>query len=146
MSDLYDTDIVLWSEQQAALLRRLAAARPNEPTLDWDNIIEEIESAGSEQVHAVESLLLQAILHDLKVVAWPNASDVEHRKAEARLFRAQAALRLVPSMRRKIDVPKLYARALKAMPDTIAARPPLPVPGSIDATIDDLMNQPVGEQ
>jgi hypothetical protein len=25
MSDLYDVDILLWSEQQAALLRRLAA-------------------------------------------------------------------------------------------------------------------------
>jgi hypothetical protein len=28
MSDLYETDIVLWSERQAALLRRLAPAQP----------------------------------------------------------------------------------------------------------------------
>jgi hypothetical protein len=37
--DLYDTDIVLWSEQQAAALRRRAA---NE--IDWENVAEEIEA------------------------------------------------------------------------------------------------------
>ena len=36
-TDLYDTDILLWSEQQAELLRRRAAN-----ALDWDNLAEEI--------------------------------------------------------------------------------------------------------
>ena len=45
MSDLYDTDIALWSEQQARLLRRHAAGKPvNNDDLDWQNIAEEIES------------------------------------------------------------------------------------------------------
>ena len=35
MSDLYDTDIVTWSEQQAALLRRRAARElVNEAEID----------------------------------------------------------------------------------------------------------------
>lgn len=35
MSDLYNTDLVLWSEHQATLLRRLAAGEVvNEPA-DW---------------------------------------------------------------------------------------------------------------
>ncbi len=146
MSDLYDTDIVLWSEQQADLLRRLAAMRSNEPSLDWEHIIEEIEGVGIGEVHAVESLLLQAILHDLKAIAWPSMQPLEHWRAEARSFRAQAALRFAPSMRQRIDVVKLYARAARAMPDTVEGQPPLPVPGSIAMTIDDLLNQPVGEQ
>ncbi len=56
MSDLYDTDILEWSERQAALLRRVAAAdRANDGAPDWPNIIEEIESVGREQLHAVEA-------------------------------------------------------------------------------------------
>jgi hypothetical protein len=48
MSD-YDTDILLWSERQAELLRRRAAGElDNEAALDWPNIAEEIESVGSE--------------------------------------------------------------------------------------------------
>jgi hypothetical protein len=44
--DLYDSDILAWSEQQAAALRRLAGRRelPNE--LDLDNVVEEIETVG----------------------------------------------------------------------------------------------------
>ena len=39
MSDLYDTDILLWSERQADLLRRHAAGeRVNDASIDWPNI------------------------------------------------------------------------------------------------------------
>ncbi len=49
MSDLYDTDVVLWSEQQADLLRRRALGiLVNDGELDWTNIAEEIESLGNE--------------------------------------------------------------------------------------------------
>jgi len=50
MNDLYDEDIVLWSERQGELLRRRAAGElVNEAELDWPNIAEEIESVGNEQ-------------------------------------------------------------------------------------------------
>src|SRR5262245_32330424 len=43
----YDTDILLWSEHQAELLRRHAAGeRVNDAALDWPNIVEEIEGEG----------------------------------------------------------------------------------------------------
>ena len=46
----YETDIALWSEHQAALLRRVAAGElVNSAEVDWPNIAEEIESVGSEQ-------------------------------------------------------------------------------------------------
>ena len=66
MSD-YDTDILLWSERQAELLRRRAAGELfNEAALDWPNIAEEIESVGNEQINAVTSLLVQALARMLK--------------------------------------------------------------------------------
>lgn len=102
MNDLYDTDIVLWSEEQTARLKRVAAAeRLNLDSPDWANIIEEIESVGRSEIGAVESLLFQAILHDLKVQAWPQSRYVEHWKGEARAFRTQASFRFVPSMRQR---------------------------------------------
>ena len=46
MSDLYDDDVLLWSERQGALLRRIAAGEPVNERPDWLNIIEEVESVG----------------------------------------------------------------------------------------------------
>jgi hypothetical protein len=73
MSD-YDTDVLVWSERQSALLRRRAAGElVNEAELDWHNIAEEIESVGRSELHAVESLLFQALLHRLKAEAWQES-------------------------------------------------------------------------
>ena len=139
MSD-YDTDILEWSERQAALLRRRAAGElVNEAELDWPNIAEEIESVGNEQRHAVESLLLRALIHMLKAEAWPLSRDVPHWQAEARVFRAQARRRFVPSMRQRVDVAGIYADALRGLPDTIDGVPPLPVPDVCPVTLDEML-------
>jgi len=45
MSDLYDQDMLLWSEQQAELLRPRAAGEiSNDADVDWLSIAEEIEA------------------------------------------------------------------------------------------------------
>ena len=140
MSDLYDDDILLWSEHQADLLRRRAAGElVNEAELDWPNIAEEIESVGNEQLHAVESFMVQALLHDLQATAWPLSRDVPHWRAEARRFRGDAASRFAPSMRQRIDMAKVYRRALRAMPETMDHQPPLPVPENCPVTLDELL-------
>lgn len=90
MSDLYDEDILLWSEHQAELLCCLAAGEPVDERPDWANIIEEVERVGRAQLHAVESLLLQALLHMLKTEGWPRARNVETGLADAHGFRVQA--------------------------------------------------------
>lgn len=139
MSD-YDTDILVWSEHQAELLRRRAAgALVNDADLDWPNIAEEIESVGSAQLHAVQSLLVQALIHMLKAEAWPLARDVYHWRGEAVRFRGDAADRFTPSMRQRIDLERLYRRALRAMPDRIDSLPPLPVPPVCPVTLDELL-------
>ena len=84
MSDLYESDILEWSDQQASLLRRLAAGERVNDQVDWDNVAEEIESVGRSERNAVESHLVMALLHDLKAEAWPLSRDVEHWRAEAR--------------------------------------------------------------
>ncbi len=140
MSDLYERDVMLWSERQAELLRRHAAGeRMNDEVLDWPNIIEEIESVGNEQYFAFESHLRQALTHALKIQAWPGTPYVSHWRAEARVFRDQAKGRFTASMRRKIDLTRLWRLALRGMPDDIDGQPPLPVPETCPDTLDALL-------
>jgi hypothetical protein len=139
MSDLYDEDILLWSERQGTLLRRIAAGEPVNERPDWANIIEEVESVGRAQLHAVESLLLQALLHTLKAEGWPNSRDVENWLADARGFRVQARRRFVPSMRQNMDVGGLYADALKALPARMDDQPPQPFSPTCPMTLDELL-------
>ncbi len=140
MSDLYESDILLWSERQAELLRRVAAGeRVNDEAPDWANIIEEIESVGNEQRFKVESLLRQALVHMLKAEAWPLSREVPHWQAESRMFRGEAADRFAPSMRQRIDLTRIYRRALRGLPDTIDGQPPLPVPDICPVTLGDLL-------
>lgn len=59
--DLYTTDLCLWTEEQAALLR---AGRW--PDLDRANVAEEIESLGGSQKAEIRSRLAILLLHLLK--------------------------------------------------------------------------------
>ena len=140
MGELYDDDIVEWSEHQARLLRQHAAGEPGNEVPDWANIIEEVESVGRSQVDAVESWWFQAFLHDLKSEAWPRSRDEPHWRGEARGFRAQARRKYRPSMRDKVDVPGIYADALSALPETMDGQPPLPVPATCPVTLDELLS------
>ena len=138
MSD-YDTDILTWSERQAALLRRIAAGERINDEVDWPNVVEEIESVGRSDLNAVESWLIQAFVHDLKAEAWPLSRDVPRWRAEARLFRRQAKRRFTESMRQRIDVAGLYADALAGLPDKMDDQEPLAVPQVCPVTLDELL-------
>jgi hypothetical protein len=139
MGDLYDEDILLWSEHQAELLRRLAAGEPVNERPDWANIIEEVESVGRSDLRAVQSLVLQGLLYMLKAQAWPHAQYVAGWEAEARLYRAQARNAFSASMRQRLDLARIYADALDAMPTEIDGRPPLAVSATCLMTLDELL-------
>jgi hypothetical protein len=61
MSDLYDTDVAAWAEQQAGALRRRAA---NE--IDWDNVAEEIADVAASQKREIRRRLRVICEHLLK--------------------------------------------------------------------------------
>jgi hypothetical protein len=96
--DLYDRDILIWSEHQAALLRRLAAGERVNETVDWPNLIEEVEDLGRAELHACESLLRQAMLHLLTLHSGADA-PAAHWRAETLGFLDDAAARFSPAMR-----------------------------------------------
>jgi len=111
-STLYDDDILLWSEQQAAAIRRLrrnAREVPNE--LDIENVAEEIESVGRSELAAVESYLELIFVHLIRLLVEPDSASVRHWRSEIAAFHANARRRYSPSMRQRIDVNALWRSA-----------------------------------
>jgi len=76
-------------------------------TLDWANVIEEIESVGLRELRACEGLLRQALIHILKLHAWPASRSASPWREEGGEFLDSAQEAFSPSMRQRIDLPAL---------------------------------------
>ncbi len=111
---LYERDILVWSQHQADLLRRLGRGeRVND--VDWTHVAEEIEDVGLSELHSVESFLNLIFVHLLKLHAWPNSRSRRHWLGEIVAFQGNAKRRFTPSMTQKVDVAALYAEAAKQL-------------------------------
>ncbi|MGH6801721.1 MAG: DUF29 domain-containing protein [Methylocella sp.] len=111
-STLYDDDILLWSEQQAAAIRKLqetARGIPNE--LDIENVAEEIESVGRSELAAVESNLQLIFVHLIKLIAEPQGYPQRHWRSEIFAFHFRANRRYSPSMRQRINIDEVWRSA-----------------------------------
>jgi hypothetical protein len=106
--ELYERDFPAWCLRQAGRMRRLAASAMGEDQPDWPRIIEEVEDMGASQRRQVESLLVQAMVHLIKLQGAQNGSDAAHWIAETRAFLDDAARSFAPSMRRAIDMDDLH--------------------------------------
>ena len=138
-SDLYDRDVLAWSEHQADLLRRLARGeRVND--VDWEHVVEEIEDVGLSELHDVQSYLNQMLVHLLKLRGWPESLSANHWRAELVAFQKDAARRFAPSMRQRIDLPRSYADALEQFEGIhYEGTAPLPWPPDCPFTLDQLL-------
>ena len=114
MSDqsLYDDDILLWSEQQAEIIRKLGRTRRDlSNELDIENVAEEIESVGRSELAAVKSFVRQIFLHLIKLAAEPNAEAARHWRSEIVAYHSEIIDRYAPSMRHRIDIDQLWRSA-----------------------------------
>ena len=104
--DLYARDVVLWAERQAEALRRMRTGeRAND--LDWDNLIEEVESLGRSETKAVRTLLVRPLERLLETTAWLDAADAPAWLHEAGVFLRDARADWTPSMDRHLDVQRV---------------------------------------
>lgn len=113
----YDDDIYAWSQEQAAVLRRLAETRrdlPNE--LDLDHVAEEIEDLGKTELRTVESFLELMLRHLLKIVSAPDATPQRHWRGEIGLQHRSLVREFRKSMRQNIDLDGAW-RAAKVRAD-----------------------------
>ena len=111
-SSLYDSDFALWLEKTVSQLK----AR-NTKDLDWDNLIEEIESLGKRDKRELRSRLTTLLEHALKrqYVPLPEC----YRGWEVTITRTQQALQEIlsdsPSLRNYLFnvIEDCYQKALK---------------------------------
>lgn len=137
---LYERDALAWAEQQAELLRRLAAGEGVNEAVDWPNVIEEVQDVGLSELRSCRSLLRQALVHLLKLHAWPGSQAAAHWRAEAVGFLADAQDRFSPSMRQRLRLDDLYGTALdQARAETDESGPPCSLPEACPFALDDLL-------
>jgi len=109
---LYDEDILLWSEQQAEIIRQLGRTRRDLPNkLDIENVAEEIESVGRSELASVKSLVRQIFLHLMKLATEPDAAAARHWRDETVAFQAELLDRYAPSMQQRLDLDQLWGSA-----------------------------------
>lgn len=100
ISELYDQDFVLWTEEQAAALRQAKGA--NLP-LDWENLAEEIESLGKSDRRALRSQIRRVLRRLFKLEASLAREPRAGWRATIRDARSEIVdvLRDSPSLRRE---------------------------------------------
>ena len=113
--DLYERDFYAWTFEQADVLRRRAAGAN---ALDWENLAEEVESLGREQLNACESLLRQIVRHFWKIATADEGQlhAVQHWRLEIIEFRLQIEAKLTPTLRLRLqeDAAEVIDRQLRA--------------------------------
>jgi len=139
--DLYDRDVLLWSQHQADLLRRLARGeRVND--IDWLHVVEEIEDVGLSELNAVRSYLRLMLVHLLKLRCWPDSPSVGHWRTEVVSFQKDAARRFAPSMRQRLDIQEAWADAREQLEDAVYDGQAAPAwPATCPFTLDDLLTR-----
>jgi hypothetical protein len=112
MSRLYDDDFHAWTEVQAEALRKLAARPDLSNVIDWDNIIEEVETLGRSDLRAAEAYLVQCLAHLIKLVSAPGSHSAGKWHSEIRLHQSNFQQAFAASMRRKISLDVSWKHAI----------------------------------
>ena len=139
--DPYEDDIVGWSEDQAARLRRLAAseARPAGAGVDWPNVIEEVEAVGRFCLSTVRAKATTALLRVLMVHGWPDHPEAGRWLDAALGDLVEARAFSDPGMEGRLDLGEAYRHARREAEGLrMGGRPPRPLPAAIPLGFRDL--------
>jgi hypothetical protein len=89
-TSLYDQDFYLWIEQTVQALKNRDLNR-----LDWDNLIEEVESMGRSEKRELRSRLLVVIEHLLKIMFWESEKSQNLRSWRNTVLEQQYQIELL---------------------------------------------------
>jgi Domain of unknown function DUF29 len=112
--DLYDRDILEWSERQAAALRHLTSdGKPSDGKhgdVDWLHVIEEIQGVGTAQLNDVRGIIRQAMMTLVGIhLDWKNVTRPD-RLLELDCLLDDAGEQFTPSMKQRIDLNTMWHR------------------------------------
>jgi hypothetical protein len=133
---LYDTDFYAWTQDQA---RKLREVRDNR--LDAEHLAEEVADLGKSELRAVTSHLESLLVHLLKAAYSPANQPRSGWLNEADAHQDLARQAFWPSMRDKIDLNRLWRRALRQTNRELADYGEAEVPENAlcPFTLDDLL-------
>jgi hypothetical protein len=137
VKNLYEQDFSLWIEDTINKLKTR-----DHDNLDWENLIEEVESLGKSQRKAVRSFLVRLLEHLLKRCYVPMSDCYRGWEIEIRNFRQRLQIELEdsPSLKtflREIFV-KSYEMALENVKDSypdVYFSSLCPFPNDVDAIL-----------
>jgi hypothetical protein len=110
------------------------------------HVVEEIENVGLSELNAVHPYLWQILVNLLKSHGWPTLGACRHWRSEIVAFQTDAQHRFAPSMRQRIDLEAIYARAaLQIEPLLYGGKAGLAAPANCPVTLDALLTASCAE-
>lgn len=145
----YDSDFYAWTIAQAAAVRRAGELRPNQD-VDWENVAEEIEALGRNDLDTVFSHLETIIEHLLKLAYSPAGYPRRGWGLTVDKARVNMRRKLTRTLRRKLrdEFPdawrngRKYAAAGLAEDGLSADSLPADCPWTFDQLLDDDFQPP----
>ena len=139
--DPYEDDILGWSEDQAARLRRVAAgeARPEEAGVDWANVVDEIEGVGRFCRYTVFERLFAGLRLVLMAYRWPDYQEAGRWLAAADSALVTAQTFADPGMEGRLDLDGVYRDAREVVEGMrTEGHAPRPLPAAVPLGFPDL--------
>ena len=136
LTSTYQSDYQEWLDETIMILKNRQLDR-----LDYEHLIEELESLGNEQKRAVESLVIQVLQHLLFYQYWQSERDYNdrHWRGELIAFRTQLELRLTTNLKNNLQdrLDYLYSKARKIAEIKTNLQLPPQNPYSLDEILDE---------
>lgn len=122
-SSLYETDYQHWLQTMVHHLQER-----NFDAIDWNYLIEELESMGKSEKRALLSLLTRLLEHVLKLAYWESEKSRfgKHWASEIVNFRAQIQALLEDSPSLRSQLPTFYEKAYPTAVKSVSQLFPLP--------------------
>jgi hypothetical protein len=138
---LYEKDYYFWLETTIEKLRSKQFS-----TVDWENLVEELESMGRSEERALESLLVRLFEHLLKLAYWKSEREYNeaHWRAEIRNFRKQIEKELKASPSLKAYLQEIFEESYQDAREIVSDRSQLPpdtFPVELGATVEEILDE-----
>jgi hypothetical protein len=145
ISDLYEQDFYVWTQEQAAALRAAAKAGGRSNAVDWERVAEEVEDLGKRDLREASSYVARILEHFFNLAWSARAEPKPGWRAEVIRFQGQLEQILKASLRAKIagNMERLHRIALRDAKASFEMHEP---DAPRDETLRWTLEQTLGEQ